>query len=73
MVVCALTIKKVASEFNNHFISVADVINSDMPLSSIDPLLYLGPRNEHSFFISPSCDKEVDCIISSFVTKGGTL
>ena len=60
----------VANIFNNHFSDVGKNLDSKIPLSSRDPLDYLGRMHEKSFYAFPTSTTEIVSVIDGFKKKG---
>ena len=60
----------ISNKFNDYFISIADNINSALPISNNSPLNYMGRRVPESFFCLPASEEEISRVIASFENKG---
>ena len=56
---------KIANNFNNYFLNVANKITSNIPRNPNSALRHLNAPNNNSFFISPTVPNEVSSIIQS--------
>ena len=59
-----------ASLFVDHFSTVADKLNAQIPISNKCPLEYMKPRIQNSFCFIESTPSEVYNLIASFPNKG---
>jgi hypothetical protein len=64
--------KDVANHFNKYFTSIADKLESSMPLASEDPLKHVESQC-NSFVCLPTTASEVLSVINSFKNKGSDL
>ena len=62
----------IASNFNNHFLNVANKITSKIPRNPNSALKYLNTPNNNSIFISPTVPDEVSSIIQSLKKNKST-
>ena len=56
--------------FCDYFSRVATDLDNDIPRSNIDPLSYLSPRADRSFFAKHATIDEINKIIMSLPNKG---
>ena len=56
---------EIANAFNDYFCSVARNLDSELPISSSDPISFLPPRNVYSMFLPPIGPDECSKIITS--------
>lgn len=63
----------ISNVFSNYFSSVATDLDSNIPLSNIDPLDFLTEALDTSFFVRPASVAEVSNIIKSLPNKAGAL
>ena len=55
----------IANAFNEYFCSVAQNLDSELPIGTTDPISFLPSRNNHSMFLPPIREDECSKIISS--------
>ena len=60
---------EVSNMFGNYFSNVAPNLDRSIPLSRADPMSYLPPRDNSSFFAFPTTPTEVQKIITSLPNK----
>ena len=60
---------EVSNMFGNYFSNVAPNLDRSIPLSRADPMSYLPPRVNSSFFAFPTTPTEVQKIITSLPNK----
>ena len=56
----------IANQFNNIFTSIASKLVENIPTSKKPFDIFLGRKNQNTFFMSPTSTEEVEDIISSF-------
>ena len=55
----------IAHAFNSYFASIAQKLDSDLPLSTVDPLEYMGNDVSSTLFLSPVTPNEISNIIGN--------
>ena len=55
---------EIANIFNNHFCSIGDDLESEIPNTSLDPLFYINNNLTSSFWLNPTTPLEVENIIN---------
>ena len=60
------------NSLNNHFVSIAPTLASNIPTVNSDPTSYLT-RNQNTFVYIPSTEEEITAIIHSLKNKKGSL
>ena len=63
---------QIANAFNSYFVNVAQDLANEIPVSGVDPLLFV-PVQPNSFFCTPTTPCEIVEIINSFKNKGSDL
>ena len=67
---CTLTDEKQISDiFNSYFVGVGLNLAENITPNNINPLSYLGSRNENSFVFNPTTSDEIFKIVNSFKNK----
>lgn len=65
--------EQVANAFNDHFSTIGQKLERDIPQPTIDKLHFMGDRVQHSMFAGPCSSKEVEELITSLPNKGSGL
>ena len=64
------TPRSVATAFSNYFSTIADDLDRDIPRADKEPLDYLGPPYQNSFYVAPCTPNEISSLLQSFPNKG---
>ena len=66
---------QVANQFINYFTSIAEQLSSEIPNSQTDAKTYLKRKNmvQHTFFIAPIDQKEVNTVIRDLKDNGNKV
>ena len=64
---------RISNMFCDYFSSVATNLNNDIPTSNTDPMDYMPPRVNESFFVLPSTTSEIKNLIMSLPNKGFSI
>ena len=61
--------RDIADKFNKYFVNIGQKLKDDIPNTRGSPLTYLGDRIDHTIFLKPVVEEEVNKIIKSFKTS----